>query len=589
MRKVDDTKDSIRVDALGTEERKKLFGDLTRAGGQVINERPKTIVIDRSKQREYRERLDRHARNMQALGNAKPRQQAARPQNTPRPRVEVPTLTFWEEFKIRFRLRFTLKVCKPGYNFFTDKFMYNFFGIYKAALLEAKVQHVDLFKKNIQEGNRITAHLDEQKQLFYEVIEIASSIYDMMPDDEGLDEILVSDMEDTIMRVYHNLSLISPYENTLFNAYVKAIELCRTRDITRYPSPQSQKTKIKDALYVIFNQLYPRLHWLACLYKHRYITRDDLAAIEALCEIAPSEKPGTLRLTGRKVKEDLALEEAKKPVKTKVDDIASHVRTGLNLMTSFDYKAMRAQFDSKGVFEVVEDNDKVLVTFLIFSEFVREYAFILNTNKIKFTTIIADDGTFNYSSIMKDMYYEMNKPMASLRNYAEVTQNFLKINQEKPLNSSHYIAYSKRLQEIITRRQQTGKMARMQIKAFMEKLSDIMKKLSDNINTSGDVIINPQDKLKLDNSIEGTRKLNNKTIREAIYQCYCFCSAFVYRLSTQGDLYQGLEFSPEDKNKIHQLVSSPDENTEAPTAENLEGSPKANENKSLLDELSDLI
>lgn len=596
MRKIDDTKDSIRVDKINDEERKKLFNDLTKAGGQVITDKPKkSMVIDRNKQREYRERLDKHQRSL-TPSTAKHRKNAAgvKQNKTPNESEYHHPLTFAKNLMLRFRLRFSLRVCQARFVFFTPKFIDSLMGIYKTALLEAKVQYVDIFKKNPKEGNRIISALDKQKPLLYEVIEIAAGIIDMMPDDEDVDEIPLSDMEETIMRLYHHLSLIRPYENTLFSAYIKAIDLCRNRDVERYPNKQAQKRKIKNALHIIFNLMYRRLHWLACYYKSTYINLNDINAIENLCEILPSEKPGTMRLLGKQVTKTQQ-EEVNEARQQEHDEPApslpEHIMAGLNLMLSFDYKVMRVQFDTKGLFEAAEDNDKVLVSYLIFNEFIREYAFILNTNKIKFNSVIGKESKLHYNALMKDMYYEMNKPMAGFRNYAEVTNNYHKINKEKPINSSHYIAYSKRLQEIINKREQAGKMAKMQIRAFMEKLAEIMKTLLDDANNMREIIINPQDILKLDNSIEGKRKLNDKSIHDAIYQCYCFCSAFIYRLSINGDLYKGIEFSPEEKNSVKLLVSSLDKSSPATPSSPETSKEKAvpEEQKSLFDELSDLV
>ncbi|MDR3237891.1 MAG: hypothetical protein LBT84_05240, partial [Spirochaetia bacterium] len=66
MRKIDDTKKTIGIKQLSDDERKRLFANLQKAGGQVINDTPvkKHVVIDRDKQMQYKTRIEEHQRNM---------------------------------------------------------------------------------------------------------------------------------------------------------------------------------------------------------------------------------------------------------------------------------------------------------------------------------------------------------------------------------------------------------------------------------------------------------------------------------------------------------------------------------------------
>jgi len=60
------------------------------------------------------------------------------------------------------------------------------------------------------------------------------------------------------------------------------------------------------------------------------------------------------------------------------------------------------------------------------------------------------------------------------------------------------------------------------------------------------IIENPQEVLSFDPSIEGNKKLNGAKVYSAITTAYYYISAFIYRLSPEGDLFGGIEFNEEE-------------------------------------------
>ena len=556
MRKIDDTKKNIGVARLNENERKKLFEDLIGAGGKVIND-PQTNTrpvrrgtIDREKQKEYKRRIDEQRRNMKPASVKKDIKKSA-PQPNP---YDTPAIGFFSNLKLNLRLRF-LKICQPDYFSFHHKFIENLYGAYRTSLLEAKLQYYDIFKKNIAENKKIIAQLDSQNPIFFRLIETMGEINDIPETNLNIAEMNIAELQQPLMETFKILSLLYSYENTLLNAYFKAISLCRNRDTQRYPNPQAQKKMIKKSLYTIFDKFYPRLHWLMCYYYKCYIRLGDIKAIEELLgtsiNIGPFEKtistpaPVVERITEiRKIeKHPETAEETEQHQKQPLSTIPDEVRKGLKIMDEYNYDDLRKEFDPKGNFESIKNNDKAFATFLIFNEFVKEFSFILNTNKIKFVSTM---GQINHQSNLKDLYYEINKPEDFLKKYSASSITYNQAKREKPLNSSQYISYTKRLQEIATKCDIDGRNVRIQIREYMEKLADEMKILLDDMDDEQTIIQNPQEILKMDIAIEGKRKLNGKKVFEAISLCYYFASAFVYRLNSKGDLSGDLEFSDEE-------------------------------------------
>ena len=567
MKEIDKTKDNIGVDGLDEKTRKKLFDEFKSAGGEVISERQKrrNFAIDREKQMTYRERLDEHHRRARTsplyagerTGSSANGSSSKKTSSTPSAPAlpEGALLSAMNRLRLRFHL-WSMHISRFSGFYFHARFLERFSGSYKPALLETQIQYLDLFRKNPNTGNRIMQRLDKMKPLYYELIEMMGNVYDKMMLDQITEHYAnfpdvpkkMSELKEPLMEIYRRLYMLRSYENTLFNSFLKAIDMQQSMDEKKSQNASAKKKRIKNSLFVIFHKLYPRLHWLLCYYEGRYITIDS-REVEELLHIIASEMPGNRVVRSSDPYEGFVQdrsspgEEAgakKEEKKETTPTVPDEVKKGLKMMYVLDMQEMRRLFDSRGVFEFMSDNDKVLMTFLLYHEFEREYAFLLTTNKIKFNIDFNEGGKFNFGTRLQDLYDEMRKPSDGLRDYAETFATYEKVRREKPINNNQYIAYTKRLQEMQKKRDQSGKMARMHVKAYMEKLSEELSVLLEDMNTKQEYVQNPQDVLRLDNTIEGQKKLNGRKIYEAIQLLYYYSSAFVYRLGQKGDLSAAL-------------------------------------------------
>jgi len=564
---VDKTKDNIGADKLDNETKKKLYNQFVDAGGEVVSDRSRrrSLAIDREKQKQYQTRLDEHNRKAgtsAAYGKREVNGRTAVKGSSNIAGNEGVFATFFNRLRIKLHLKFQ-RITQYNGLYFDFKFLERFNNTYKPALMEVQIIYFDLFMKRPQNGVRITQRLDKMNPLFYEVIEMIGNLYDRMSTDQIVEHYTnfpdvpkkVSEIKDPLMEIYRRLYILKPYENTIFNSFVKAIDLQMKIDEKKSSAYSAKKRRVKSSLFVLFHKLYPKLHWLLCHYEGRFIHVDS-SEVEDIFAIAEAEKPGNRILL--KPDYDAQAEMAEQKAQNKVekkeeDDIPDHIKRGLQLMYELDLNEVRKDLDQKGIFEHVSDNDKVLITYLLFNEFDREYSFILTTNKIKYNVDFTSTGKFNFGTKFQQLYDEMRKPADSLRNYADVFAVYERTRKEKPASSSQYIAYSKRLQEILNKRNNAGKMARMTVRAYMEKLSGELKDLLDDMDSSQKYVANPQEIMEFASDIEGSSKINGKKVYEAILILYYYCSAFVNRLGPDGDLSGSIEFKEGEQaqKKLH--------------------------------------
>jgi len=570
-----------KLHELDEAQRKELFKKFTEAGGKVITEKEKrrALIIDREKQRQHQQKLDEHyvRSKTQATSATTATKSAAKKSKG----SEFPEDDAFNKFIIRMRLRF-MRV--TGFNtlFFHEKFLNSFSTVYKTSLMEIQMAYLTLFKKDPSIGNRIINRLDKMSSIYYSVIEIAGDIYEPMLLDEITSKYLeyqtipigVSELKDPIMSIFRPLFILKPFENTLLNAFEKAIDIYG--NVSDPKSIKIKKRDIRNALFIIFDKLYPRLHTLLCHYYGILFSETD-KRIEDILLIAPSEKPDGKTRYSRSSYQSSNIESPLENYqvaeeKEETEEYDSDIKEGLKLMYKFDYNTLRSIYDKKNRFEIITENDKTFLAYLLFLEFENEYSIILTTNQIKFNIDFSDHERVNYRESLQDLFNRMRKCHESFLAYYDSYSSYYKIKNSKPISNEQYITYTKRLDEVTKRKNEIGLNCRYTIRLYMENVSSLLSELIDDMNGRQKFINNPQDTLELFQEIEGDKKLKGKKIYEAIQICQRYAAALAYRLSPGGDLTGQSEFSEEKK-----YTDDTNKDTE----------PK--EKNSILDELDDIL
>jgi len=586
MKEIDKTRENIRISDLDDIQKKDLFEKFVDGGGKVISERNqrRSLAIDRDKQYEYRNRLDDHYRALKSKEvTSTPKKKSSAGAGSS---ANVTSGLLLAGFRIRMRLRF-LRITPLSTIYFHKKFLKSFSEDYKPALITMQMIYYHFFKKNPSHGRRITGRLDKISTIYYEVIEKTGELYDQMTMDQitmhyqSFPDVPkpVSDLREPLMTFFRGLTIIKPYENIILNAFEKTLEI--DSNLSEGGDQRYKRKDIKNALYIIFYKLYPRLHTLFCHYQGDIYFYPD-SRIDDIFAIAEAEKPGNRMKqiykrntpSGDSVsdKREILKDET---VESETSEADKYLREGFTAMSRLDFPYLR-RYDKKHIFELVDDSDKILICYLIFLEFEYEYSFVMTTNKIKFNVDFTDNIKVDFKQKMQDLFNEMRKCHEAFQAYADSYAAYSKIKVQRPMGSDQYYAYSKRLDDAIKRKDQVGNMARMVLRSYMDRLGSELEMLINDMDMKQRFIENPQDILDFSLDIEGDKKLHNKKIFEAIKIIYSFVTALAYRLGPEGDLSGKID-NYEIK-KIDDLYSD----TES-------GKTIKGEGGSILDELDDII
>jgi hypothetical protein len=619
MKKIDKTKQNIGVSSLDEITRKKLFNEFIEAGGEVITEKEEQRLndFDRDLQRRNKIKLEAEKNknkfqysyaNAQKKSTVKYQPEAKQKYKSKGP-LNINEISqfrlMMQRFIIRFRLFFMNVADFTGY-YFTLNFLKKIDEEYNPCLLSMQTTYFNIFKQNIRNGQRIIDSLDKIHPVYFETIELLSNIFDRTTSNEILEHYYnfpdvpqeSKELREPLTRLFRKLYPLSLYKDLILTGMERALTIQTRIEKKKFTFFNANKRKIKNNLYIIFNKLYPRLLWLMCSYEKRiFLTDRD---IEETISILPEDMPGRRKRNAPKTFDmssinNLSLKDLEKQEKEKAEkekgNFPDQVKNGLDIMSKINLEKSSEIYFKNRLFKSINLKDKIFITSLLFTEFDKEFSFILTTNKIKYNTIFKSTDNLDYKNKFANIYNEIGKCKNRFTDYANAVAAYDKLIREKPISSTQYIEYSNRVSAMDKEKNQIGSDARFQVKIFMEKLCKELKTLIDDINKTRDIIINPDDVLTFETAIEGEKIVNHKNIYEAINFTYNYALAFIYRLSLDGDLSGSMEFADGEETIFNSGIfkESQQSKDNIPIEENVLKEKGIQKKQTILKELDDLM
>ncbi|TAL30638.1 MAG: hypothetical protein EPN93_19380 [Spirochaetes bacterium] len=596
--KIDKTRKNIGATGIDDKEKKDLFNRFVDAGGKVINESAKKSMVDfdREKQKQYKAKVETHRERVQS-----PAPVVRKPKATPASRnasaIAGPGFFqgIWFRLKIRLKL-FFLGVTdfygmtiKPG-------FLERVNSDYKASLIEIQLLYLDIIKRNPGIGRAVTDDLDSFNPIYLELIEMAAGVFDRTLMNQIVESHVsfpdvaqpVSEFRTSFMALFKKLYVLHSYRDFIIYAFEKAINTQAKLEKKKAGEYSTKKKKINNSVALVYYRLFNALYWLMCHYAGTVIPLAD-PGMERFLGIAEEDKPGKRKkhILAQAAAAKKEQEEDENTGEAKEAAISEETKIGLKMMSRLDLKDLQAKFEVEKHFKVIHGTDKVLIIFLLFREFDEEYSFILTTNKIKYNVVFSPEGKIDFRVQLSDLYKDLRTCMSLFKDYAEIMETYERTRTERPASNAQYIDYSKRIEELEKKRNNSGKNLRGSVSSFMEKCSIEFVRLMEDMNGPQKIIDNPQDELVFEQAIEGAKKVNGQKVYEAIKVAFCYIQAFQYRLGPEGDLSGALDFKEGQNPQLSPQQDEPGEAADEKPKSNPEKDKE--ESDSVIRELDDLV
>lgn len=546
--KIEKTKDNLKVNQLDDSVRKQLFDKFVESGGKVVTDKQqrKGPLQSRVKNQVPQQRTARKpsdVRKPTIQREAVPKKSMTQPVQ-PEKDEESGLNRFLKKLMLRLKLKSSGITDFSGYCF-NPRFFNKLNKSFKPDMMELQILFLELFKKNPGTGKRIIMRLDAIKPSYYELLEMTGNIFDKMIYDQIVDHHFnfpdvpqkVSELKGQIVTLYKKIYVLFQYESTIYDAFNHAMDLYYAIEGKNADPLVMNKRKVYNSLFTIFHKLLPKLHLLMSHYSGRVLDLYD-PRIEAVLGLTDQDKPGKRLIM--QLEDDLSLlsnegDDKQKNASSQVTDQvkAKALKQGLELLTKVNVRSLRREYDHDRVFDNIGDDDPVFLSFMYFTEFDREYSFILTTNKIKYYQDYTSRSRTDNKSRLIDLYDLMRKSFDLFKEYAEEQALYDKSKKEKPINNTQYIEFTKRLESQEKKKNAAGKAAIASVSTFMETLTDELRIIIDDMDSEQKLITNPQDVIEFDVNIEGEKKLNGKKVYEAVGLVYAFGLAYVERMSQQ--------------------------------------------------------
>lgn len=565
MSRIDDTRDNIKTRNMSDEDRKAMFKKFVDHGGEVINERPKRYKqFDREKQRQYREKMEEHvqknrhpnAKKSSSKGHTGP---GSGKVNQASSSSINPLVRYFHLIRIRLNLFFRGVTDGSGLNI-KAKFIKKFNTEYKTAIMQLQIVYIELFKNpGYEKAQKIIDRLDSANPLYFELIEMGADIYDRKLTAQIIDEYIAFDqqffktasMAEAIEEYFKRLYILYNYQTSMMTAYEKAFAVY-SKYIHGDLDVAELRRKTRNSVYIVFNKLYPRLYWLFCFLQKRIISNFDFAVLDDLLAVTPDMKPGTRgpnspsRLNAefavktreeRQREEEQQMEEAREEIKKKAaPKISEETKRGLELMSHIPYDKYAEKYLKNMKWKVSYEGNPLVKAYLVFQEFDEEYSNIFTTNKIKIAVPHDRRNEVDYKIKLSELYNDIRHIDDEFRDYFNSLELFRDVQNDKPMNQTQYLHYSKRLTELEKSLTKKESILRGAMKNFFGTVIDVLEVLSKDMEDKQKIVLNPQEPIEFDYELEGKKKLKGKKIYQAILEVIDYSSAFIHRLSHKQDL-----------------------------------------------------
>jgi hypothetical protein len=573
MSEFDKTKKAIGLNSMDDSSRKDMLDKFKSAGGQIIKEKkveeesakknrpaPKIIQGQVSRNEFDRSGGGSGGRGGSSRSGSKRKDSSADSSSSPasaQAAYEKELSSFPNRFAIKLKCWFA-RVTPFGSSLVTPAMMGIFARDLKAALMEMKLAGNELLT-NSNYSPKITQALDKVNPAIIELLAMGHKLYDdselsdlIQPYQAAPDQyVAIERIKQPLYSIFKKLYILYPYQDTYRKGVTLAYEHLQKLEGKPAMIYNSRKKKLLNEMESLFGTIFEKMYLLVIRAENKNIPMVS-RYMETVLGIEQDDKPGK-RHAGENVEsndssEELAKQEQEDADKKEADkkeeevSIPKEVAYGLKLMKIYNIAQLRKKFDPRGEYANIPDSDKALLSYLFFKEFDDNYSFVMTTKKIDLKQVHVNGKRVDYRQSLLDQYETSRATMDQFRIYQDTFKEYA---EHKANPGSNYIEASKKTTALETKRSQHSRNVRVTAKEFMEKTSEILLVLINDMKSKREIVGNMDEPIVFD-SMEARKRLNKKPIRNCIMESYCFSKALAERLEN-GDLYGGVvELSAEE-------------------------------------------
>ena len=602
MGDIEKTRDRLKLDDIGEDDRRDLFNKFVDAGGEVLSDRKKTS------QNITNNSINKNTfvnTNTSSHSDIKPKKESSF--------TNKQTASEIVEKTKNNEMAPIIKKDKPI--FYNTKLWFRAFTSGVITFFGGKIHPKFL---NFIDKNVISALLEMDTLMFNALNPMGINDADSKNKRDKIISRFATDLEDLELlerikdlydeKVYRNLlrqykDLVSPviavnYINELKNMfrplyvlhlYASRIKLVGEKAMMAYAVvdnmskgiANSRISAFKKAVDLIYLKYYPKLLILL-----QYASKEILETMDdfnIFLDIKDSDILGyytKLKLANQKLNES-KIEEAKENIGKKEEE------EKLNKIESIGVKLIEKYVSFKkpdndikyetDPFYTVAENDKIYRIKVLIDFLDREYSILFVSNKVKYNSIYDNLVRTDYKSDFNNIFLSLSDINSRFNEYSDICKNILKIEQDEAMR------FEQRVSMLSERNGQRAYIAK-NLKSTVASIISPFKKKLDKLLLDKDerekIIGNPNDILTFFTDIGYKKRVQGYNVLKALTEAYYFVSGFNF-LINEGELSgAGLLIDKEDSDmKIKDNKDSKEEEIKSDSDTEVNDINNDNENK----------
>ncbi|MDR2733269.1 MAG: hypothetical protein LBC99_01345 [Spirochaetota bacterium] len=557
-RRLDDTKRSIGVQGLQDLEKKALFEKFQQHGGEIIKEKdpPGQVSIRNRQPGALVRKPDAAAHGAQP---AAPRRESARPSHSSaaeKSKQAVSSSHVFERLSLWFRSR-TGGVMKSG-----DCLSPGFFGflhnkaqprLVKLGLLVLPLAHAtSVLRAQVQ------PELDKLGDYHFEYLLRLDKIYDEplfrqidLYDPKKPPEVPLKTIKKPLCEFYKRIYIMHAYSQSALAALTRALEIQHLMENREKSLLARDLQNAKRSINFIFDDLLDKLH-LAILniWKRNFEYGDP--ELDDLLGITDEDRVGYLTermvfgsttetaVSSSQTQSGEAAEDVTGENKNEIEDsntiyvsdLPAHIQVGFAIMRSINFNEEKLFAGTEAPYSLIGEDSKMYTTEILFEILDREYSSVLAGNKIKAALDYQGGERHDVRKLLSDSYFALDTTRSNIKEFNRIITERSAVERSSSVTP---LQKSQTLHKLELERSRLDNMIRSQFGQVLGGLVSGLKMLIDDAREAKHLLQNPDEILHFVQTGGKARRLEGRSIIEAIYETYQFTAALRYRL-TEGDL-----------------------------------------------------
>ena len=602
MGDIEKTRDRLKLDDIGEDDRRDLFNKFVDAGGEVLSDRKKTS------QNITNNSINKNTfvnTNTSSHSDIKPKKESSF--------TNKQTASEIVEKTKNNEMAPIIKKDKPI--FYNTKLWFRAFTSGVITFFGGKIHPKFL---NFIDKNVISALLEMDTLMFNALNPMGINDADSKNKRDKIISRFATDLEDLELlerikdlydeKVYRNLlrqykDLVSPviavnYINELKNMfrplyvlhlYASRIKLVGEKAMMAYAVvdnmskgiANSRISAFKKAVDLIYLKYYPKLLILL-----QYASKEILETMDdfnKFLDIKDSDILGyytKLKLANQKLNES-KIEEAKENIGKKEEEEKLHKIESIGVKLIEKYVSFKKPDNDikyeTDPFYTVAENDKIYRIKVLIDFLDREYSILFVSNKVKYNSIYDNLVRTDYKSDFNNIFLSLSDINSRFNEYSDICKNILKIEQDEAMR------FEQRVSMLSERNGQRAYIAK-NLKSTVASIISPFKKKLDKLLLDKDerekIIGNPNDILTFFTDIGYKKRVQGYNVLKALTEAYYFVSGFNF-LINEGELSgAGLLIDKEDSDmKIKDNKDSKEEEIKSDSDTEVNDINNDNENK----------